>query len=132
MERTVVFINPGDISYATKPDVLYMGDLKQRSQYPENSKISCFVSLSRWTQVLAPLLALSEAPVIHIERVSDDRRITVKANARTPEVDEYIDYFLYLSSPNLYIQGDEGDLKIYRQMLGPAYEFEPNRFHFLL
>ena len=82
--------------------------------------------------MLAPLLALSETPVIHIERVEDDRRITVIAKVRTPEVDEFLDHVLHCSSPGLYIPGDKGEINLYRNMLGPAYEFEPNRFHFFL
>ena len=129
MERTVVFINPEDISYATKSDVLYIGDLKQRSHYPESSNVRWFVSLTRWTQLLAPLLALSGTPVIHIERVSDDRRITISANERTPEIEEYLDHFVSLSNPHRHMQGD---IHLYREMLGPVYSCEPNRFQFFL
>ena len=129
MERTVVFINPEDISYATQSDVLYIGDLKQRSQYPESSNVRWFVSLTRWTQLLAPLLALSETPVIHIERVSDDRRITITANVRTPEIEEYLDHFVSLSCPHRPMQGD---IHLYCEILGPVYSSEPNRFQFFL
>jgi hypothetical protein len=129
MELTVVFINPEDISYATKSDVLYIGDMKQRSHYPESSNVRWFVSLTRWTHLLAPLLALSETPVIHIEHVADDRRITVTANVRTPDIEEYLDYFLSLSSPHLHMQGD---INLYREMLGPVYSVESNQFQFFL
>jgi hypothetical protein len=117
MERTVSFIGPGDLAFAVDPDVLYMGDMAQRRQYPDDSNVRSFVSLTRWTEVLAPLLVLSEVPVIHVHCCQGTTsRITISASSPIPDMDEHLDHFLRHASDD--ILSSRGVAPLYREMLG--------------
>jgi hypothetical protein len=123
MEQTVSFIQADELSYAVDSDVLYMGDMKYRNQYPFDGIVQYFVSLTHLTHILAPLLVLSDVPTIHIQDVTGKGTVTISASHPILDIDERIDNFLHhlpdTQAAPLHIP------QIYRAILGDHVEILP-------
>ena len=105
-----IFVWPGQLPIADAPNTVYIGDLSQRNQYPEESPVQMFVSLSAYTPCIAPLLLLSEVPEIQVSTSPGCRPITIQAAAVLPDIEERIDDTLRETVP--------AGICIYQHILG--------------
>jgi hypothetical protein len=96
-KQSVMFVGPDELTRVQADDVQYIGALTHRQEYPEDCGVSYFVSLTRMTRVFAPLLVLSEVPVVYVRCVSNTNCITITAKKCIPDIEERIDEFLWHS-----------------------------------
>jgi hypothetical protein len=102
-----------------EPGLIYMGYLHKRAQYRKDSSATHFVSLTKMTRTLAPLLLLSEFRVIHIK----DHCLTLRVRRCITDIEERIDNFLRL--PVSRQTGTREDISdIYRDVVGVSMIIE--------